>query len=98
MKKSCFTEEQIITALKRYEAGEKTSDLCRELEKNESAFESFSGLRDECLDMHWFSAIRDARNIFEDWRDDCNERPSHTSRGGMTPSQFAKTKALRFFC
>lgn len=29
--KKRFTEEQIITTLKRYEAGETTRDLCREL-------------------------------------------------------------------
>lgn len=38
MKKSRFTEEQIIKALKRHEAGEKTSDLCRELGVSQQAF------------------------------------------------------------
>lgn len=31
MKKSRFTDEQNIKALKRHEAGEKIPDLCREL-------------------------------------------------------------------
>jgi len=30
MKKSRYTEEQIIAILKQYEAGVKTADLCRE--------------------------------------------------------------------
>ena len=30
MKKSRYTEEQIIAILKQHEAGVKTSDLCRE--------------------------------------------------------------------
>ena len=30
MKKSCFTEEQIIGVLKQHEAGVKTVELCRE--------------------------------------------------------------------
>lgn len=66
-------------------------------DKNENAFiESFNGrLRDECLNMHWFSTIRDARDLIEDWRIDYNERRPHTSLGGMTPGQFAKTKGLR---
>lgn len=31
MKKSRYTEEQIITAIKRQEAGEETVNICREL-------------------------------------------------------------------
>jgi putative transposase len=31
MKKSRFTEEQIIKALKRQESGEKVQDICRDL-------------------------------------------------------------------
>lgn len=65
--------------------------------KNENAFiESYNGrLRDECLNMHWFSNLKDAREIIEDWRVDYNERRPHTSLGGMTPKKFAETKGLR---
>ena len=38
MKKSRFTEEQIIKALKRQEAGEKVQDICRELGVSQQAF------------------------------------------------------------
>jgi putative transposase len=38
MKKSRFTEEQIIKAIKRQEAGEKTADICRELGVSQQAF------------------------------------------------------------
>ncbi len=38
MKKSRFTEEQIIKALKRQEAGEKIQDICRDLGINQQAF------------------------------------------------------------
>ena len=31
MKKSRYSEEQIITAIKRQESGQKTADICREL-------------------------------------------------------------------
>lgn len=38
MKKSRFTETQIISILKKYEAGAKTSDLCREHGISEATF------------------------------------------------------------
>ena len=38
MKRSRFTEEQIITAIKRQEAGERTADICRELGVSQGAF------------------------------------------------------------
>ncbi len=38
MKKSRFTEEQIIKAIKRQEAGEKTGDICRDLGISQQAF------------------------------------------------------------
>ncbi len=38
MKKSRFTEEQIIKAIKRQESGEKTADICRDLGISQQAF------------------------------------------------------------
>jgi putative transposase len=38
MAKRRHTEEQIIAALKRHEAGAKISDLCRELNVSDAAF------------------------------------------------------------
>jgi putative transposase len=38
MKKSRFTEEQFIKALKRQEAGEKVQDICRDLGVSQQAF------------------------------------------------------------
>jgi putative transposase len=38
MKKSSLTDEQIIKALKRHEAGEKIPDLCRDLGISQQAF------------------------------------------------------------
>ena len=38
MKKSKFTETQIVTALKEYEAGKAASDICRELGINKQTF------------------------------------------------------------
>jgi putative transposase len=38
MKKSRFTETQIVKALKEYESGKSTEDLCRELGINKATF------------------------------------------------------------
>ncbi len=38
MKKKRFSEEQIIKALKRHEAGENAKDLCRELGIHQTTF------------------------------------------------------------
>ena len=40
--------------------------------------ESFNGtLRAECLDVHWFATLTEAKQVIEDWRQEYNEsRPS----------------------
>jgi putative transposase len=38
MKKSKFTETQIVNALKEYEAGKSAADICRELGINKQTF------------------------------------------------------------
>ena len=38
MKKSRFTETQIVSALKEYEAGKSVADICRELGVNKQTF------------------------------------------------------------
>ena len=55
-----------------------------------SYVESFNGkLRDECLNMHWFTDIYDARKKIEDWRNFYNEERPHSSLKGLTPKEFA---------
>jgi putative transposase len=52
--------------------------------------ESFIGrLRDECLNEHLFTSLRDARRILEAWRIDYNTCRPHSSLGGLAPAQFA---------
>jgi hypothetical protein len=42
--------------------------------------ETFNGsLRDECLNLHWFETIADARRIIERWRRDYNPASQHPS-------------------
>ncbi len=56
----------------------------------EDAFiESFNGrLRDECLNVHQFTSLAEARAIIEAWRVDYNTRRPHSSLGHLTPSEF----------
>ena len=58
---------------------------------NQNAFiESFNGkFRDECLNVHWFESLEDARLTIEDWRVDYNEVRPHSSLGNLTPAEFA---------
>jgi putative transposase len=51
--------------------------------------ESFNGrLRDECLNLHWFWSLDDARRIVEAWRLDYNQARPHGSLGGLTPEEY----------
>ena len=51
--------------------------------------ESFNGrLRDECLNLHWFKSLADARKIVEEWRLDYNQSRPHSSLRGLTPEEY----------
>jgi putative transposase len=53
--------------------------------------ESFNGkMRDECLNVHWFADLDDARSMIEDWRKDYTQVRPHSSLGNRTPSEFAQ--------
>jgi putative transposase len=52
--------------------------------------ESFNGrLRDECLNVHAFESIEDARQKLEAWRNGYNQHRPHGSLGHLTPSEYA---------
>ena len=58
--------------------------------------ESFNGkFRDECLNQHWFTSLRDARHEIEAWRRDYNRVRPHSSLGNLPPREFAQGAALR---
>jgi putative transposase len=58
--------------------------------------ETFNGsLRNECLNVHWFASMAEARAVVEAWRVDYNETRPHTSLKDQTPSDFARGVALR---
>jgi putative transposase len=53
MKKTKFTETQIVNALKEYEAGKSAADICRELQINKQTFynwkKKYSGMESQDL-------------------------------------------------
>jgi putative transposase len=56
----------------------------------ENAFiESFNGrLRDECLNIHWWQDLDEARQALEDWRRDYNEMRPHSSLADLVPAAY----------
>ena len=57
--------------------------------------ESFNGtLRDECLNLHWFLSLRDAREKIESWREDYNRVRPHSSLGNLTPAEYVGEHAV----
>jgi putative transposase len=53
--------------------------------------ETFNGsLRDECLNVHWFETMEDAKAIIEAWRRDYNESRPHMALNEATPEAYAR--------
>ena len=53
--------------------------------------ESCNGrVRDECLNLHWFQNLEQARLILRRWHEDYNDVRPHTSLNGQTPNEFAR--------
>jgi len=90
--------EFISKALDRwaYENGV-TLDFSQPGKPTDNAFvEWFNGrLRDECLNVHWFLSMTDARAEIESWRRDYYESRPHTSLGWMTPVDYAAAAAIK---
>lgn len=54
--------------------------------------ESFNGsFRDECLNVHWFSTLADAKVKIEAWRREYNESRPHRALNNLTPLEYAAT-------
>ena len=55
--------------------------------------ESFNGrLRDECLNVHQFTSLAEAKAIIEAWCVDYNQRRPHSSLGHLTPNEFVRQR------
>ena len=68
-----------------------TLDFSRPGKPTDNAFiESFNGsFRDECLNVHWFLSLEDAREKIEAWRQEYNTFRPHSSLEDMTPEEWA---------
>lgn len=71
-------------------------DFIRPGKPVENAFiESFNGrLRDECLNVHQFTSVADARAKIEAWRLDYNQHRPHSSLGQLTPNEFVAQRQI----
>jgi putative transposase len=59
--------------------------------------ESFNGrLRDECLNVSWFSSLANANAQLNAWRKHYNEARPHSALDDRTPAAFAKLRGMRF--
>ena len=58
--------------------------------------ESFNGsLRDECLNVHWFDDLTDAKKKLQAWRREYNESRPHRSLDELSPLEFKARWAER---
>ena len=69
-----------------------TMDFSRPGRPTDNPFiESFNGsFRDECLNIHWFLSLADAREKIENWRVEYNYFRPHSALGNIPPGQFAQ--------
>ena len=51
--------------------------------------------RAECLNVHWFESLEEARETIEAWRTDYNEHRPHSALGNLAPREFASTGQAR---
>ena len=72
-------------------------DFSRRAKPTDNAFiETFNGtLRDECLNLHWFDDIAQARVLIEAWRQDYNESRPHMALGNLPPAEYATRTGTR---
>jgi putative transposase len=58
--------------------------------------ESFNGkFRDECLNLHWFLSLNEARRRIEAWRQDFNHVRPHSTMGNRPPALAAREARLQ---
>jgi putative transposase len=52
-------------------------------------------LRAECLDIHWFGTVEEAKETIEAWRREYNESRPHRALGEKIPNEFFHEIAAR---
>jgi putative transposase len=57
--------------------------------------ESFNGrFREECLSQEWFTTLKEARQIIEEWRVGYNTIRPHSSLGYLSPEVWARQQKV----
>ena len=71
-------------------ANQVTLEFSRPGKPTDNAYiESFNGsLRDECLNVHWFDDLTDAKEKMQAWQRDYNESRPHRSLNNLSPLQY----------
>lgn len=66
-------------------------DFSRPGKPTDNAYiETFNGsLRDECLNLHWFEMLAEARQLIEAWRVEYNVSRPHMALGNILPVEYA---------
>ena len=82
MRRSRFSDEQIIAIVKEQEAR-------RSPWTSAAGTGSAMRLRDECLNETLFTSLSHARAVLAPWRDDHNAVRPHPQLGGRSPAQIA---------
>ena len=61
-----------------------------------ASIEAFRGrLRDECLNVHQFTSIDEAKTKIEAWRINYNRHHPHSSLGHLTPDEFYRRSQVQ---
>ncbi len=70
-------------------------DFSRPGKPTDNAFvESFNGtFRDECLNVHWFETLAEAKQLIEAWLQEYNGGRPHRALEDLTPSEFSSQYA-----
>jgi putative transposase len=70
-------------------------DFSRPGKQTDNAFvESFNEtFRDECLNVHWFETLAEAKQLIEAWRQEYNGSRPHRALEDLTPSEFSSQYA-----
>jgi putative transposase len=100
MKKSRYTEEQIIQILNEAQAGMKVEEICRKYGISDGAFynwkSKFGGLTvSEAQRLRTLegenSKLDEARRLIEKWREEYNHFRPHSVLNGQTPNEVANS-------
>ncbi len=71
-------------------ANKVTMQFSRPGKPTDNAFiEAFNGsLRDECLNVHWFADLTDAKQKLQAWRREYNESRPHRALNELSPLEY----------